>query len=102
MDFSTTVDIFLAIDTARKAIRIRSHNPDYARPSLKLVREGVSVHLKADRASQLVATTPPRVSEVWADFHTVGLDGGGPYWFVSNMEEQKPPFSGYIHDDDVE
>ena len=99
--FSTTVDIFLAIDTHKKAIRLRSRDHAHGRPCLNLAREGISVYFKADRTSEIVGNTPSGMSQVWTDHKVTGLHGDGPYWFVISMEGEKPDFSGYIHNDDV-
>jgi hypothetical protein len=99
--FSTTVDLFLAIYAHKRAIRLRSRDHASGKPWVVLARENVPVYLKADRTSTVVATTPPGVSKVFTDYRVTGLDGGGPYWFMDNMEGQGSDFSGYIHNDDV-
>lgn len=94
--FSTTIDLMLAIDTAKKAVRLQ----DRVRHQVALAREHVPVYKKADTKSEVFATTPPGLTHIAADFHIPGFEGDGPYWHVFHMEKDLWLY-GYIHNDDV-
>ena len=94
---STTIDIFLAITTAKRMERLQN----YGRHHLNLAKEGVPVYRKADNRSEVVATTPSGMKKVWTEFYVTGLDGSGPYWSVYHMEKDLW-FRGYISNEDVE
>ena len=94
--FSSTVDLLLAIHTARRAVRWRNHNKYY----IELAREGVPVYLKADRHSQVSHTTPERLTRLDTDYRIAGLNDEGPYWHVLHYEAGAF-ISGFIHNDEV-
>jgi hypothetical protein len=94
--FSTTVDIALAINASRKAVRWTDHGHYF----LNLARENVPVFQKADSASKVVATTPAGLTRIDTDYRVTGLQGDGPYWYVNEMVNDIWIW-GYIHNDDV-
>jgi len=93
---STTIDIFLAIGTAKKMERLQDRGQHF----VNLAREGVPVYRKADIKSEVVATTPAGMTKVWTEFYVTGLDGSGPYWSVYHMEKDFW-FRGFLNNDDV-
>lgn len=94
--FSTTVDMALAIDASRKAVRWKQHGRYY----VKLAREGVPIYEKADVGSKVAATTPAGMTQIDTDYRVSGLMGDGPYWHVNEMAKDAW-LLGYIYNDDV-
>ena len=94
--FSTTVDMALAIDASRKAVRWKQHGRYY----VKLAREGVPIYEKADVGSKVAATTPAGMTKIDTDYRVSGLMGDGPYWHVNEMAKDAW-LLGYIYNDDV-
>lgn len=94
--FSTTVDMALAIDASRKAVRWKQHGRYY----VKLAREGVPIYEKADVGSKVAATTPAGMTQINTDYRVSGLMGDGPYWHVNEMAKDAW-LLGYIYNDDV-
>lgn len=94
--FSTVVDIALAMQTSRKAVRWKQHG----RYFVKLAREGVPIYEKADVGSKVTATTPKGMTQIDTDYRVSGLKGDGPYWHVYEMAKDVWLW-GYIHNDDV-
>lgn len=94
--FSTTVDIALAINAARKAVRWKQHGLYF----VTLAREGVPIYEKADVDSKVTATTPAGMTQIDTDYRITGLNGDGPYWHVHDMAKDAWLW-GYIHNDDV-
>ena len=94
--FSTTIDIMLAIHTAKKAERLQ----DRAKHHVTLVRENVPVYKKASTKSELFGTTPLGMTHIDTDFRVTGLEGDGPYWHVFHLEKDLW-LLGYIHNGDV-
>ncbi len=94
--FSTTVDIALAINTSRKAVRWKQHG----RYFLQLARECIPIYEKADIGSKVAATTPTGMTQIDTDYRVSGLKGDGPYWHVHETAKGTWLF-GYVHDDDV-
>lgn len=94
--FSTTVDMTLAFQASRKAIRWKQHG----RYFLKLAREGVPIYEKADVDSKVVTTTPAGVTQIDTNYRVTGLKGDGPYWHVNEVVNDLWLW-GYIHNDDV-
>ena len=62
--FSSTVNIILAIDTARRAVKWQ----DQGRYYLTLARENTPVYKKADAKSKVVGTTPPGMTRIDTDY----------------------------------
>lgn len=94
--FSTVVDIALAINAARKAVRMKQHG----RYFLKLAHEAVPIYEKADVGSKVAATTPAGMTQIDTDYRVSGLKGDGPYWHVHQIAKDAWLW-GYIHNQDV-
>jgi hypothetical protein len=94
--FSATVDMALAINASRRAIRSNRHG----RYLLNLARESVKIYEKADVDSKVVATTPAGMKQIDTDYRVDGLKGDGPYWHVHEMASGAFLW-GYIHNEDV-
>ena len=94
--FSTTIDIILAIHSARQAIKTQDYRSYY----LELVQENVPVFEKADKNSKAIGTTPVGILKIDTDFRVEGLLGDGPYWHVNHIAEGVW-LNGFIHNDYV-
>jgi hypothetical protein len=94
--YSATVDVLLAMQTANNALKFKERG-SY---QIGLARENVPVYRKADTKSEILGTTPPGMTSIATDYHVMGLEGDGPYWYVHHTEH-KPWLRGYIHNDDL-
>lgn len=94
--FATVVDIALAIQASRKAVRWKQHG----RYVVELAREGVPIYEKADRSANVIAMTPVGITEIDTDYRVSGLTDDGPYWHVHHMTKELWLW-GFIHNEDV-
>ncbi len=95
---SATTDIALAFQTSRSGVKSFTHG----KFQVALARDGVPIYKRADRTSEIVATTPPGMQEVDTSHRISGLSDDGEYWFVDHFPNGGPIFHGYIHSDDTQ
>lgn len=93
----TTINLFVTADQKIASTRSPEHRQYY----VTLLHEQVPVYNKADTGSELVATTPVGLSEIFVDYSVPALNGSGHFWHVSHYNEGVF-LSGYISEDVVE
>ena len=92
--FNATIDIILAIHTKKESTKTSSSRKYY----LELKNEEVPIYEKADATSKVVGTTPKGMTRLDCDYHVTGLQGDGPYWHLSHLEDEQFLY-GFIHND---
>jgi len=93
----TTVNLFVAADQRQAGVRV----PEYRNYVVRLHEEGVPVYSKADASSEVVATTPQGVREVFVDFEVPALNGEGTFWHVAHHTDEWSLW-GYIRNEALE
>jgi hypothetical protein len=93
--FSATVDIVLALHTARRAVK----SPENAFHFIYLVGKNALIYEKADSQSKVTGTTPTGMTEMHSDYRVFGLRADALYYHV--FEFRAGFYHGYIHEDDV-
>jgi hypothetical protein len=92
----TTINLFVTADQKLAATRSTEFRNYY----VTLRQEQVPVYRKADTGSEVVATTPAGLTELFVDYVVSALDGTGRFWHINHLAEGIY-LRGYISEDIV-
>jgi hypothetical protein len=94
------IDIVLRRTLWRRSLRWIGSDTTYV---VNLKKPGAQVYRKADKASEVIGTTPPDILQLTANFGTPGLNDDAFYWNVSVDDGTLlTGYSGFIHENDIQ
>jgi hypothetical protein len=92
----STINFFVATDQKLAATR----SPERRIYHVTLRQDEVPLHRKADGGSEVVATTPAGLTQLFVDYVVPALNGTGNFWHVVHFEEGLHLW-GYLSEDVV-
>ncbi len=92
----TTINLLVSADQRIAATR----SPDPRRYYINLRREEVPVYKKADKASEVVMTTPAGLRQLYVNFSVPALNGDSVFWHVAHFDKDCHIW-GYIDNDEI-